>query len=109
MANNAKARILTRFLFFVLLTGAVAVQCVVPGYAGDASAGLPVEPRIFEVTGEETDPVAVMFSNGVKTVTYIPMIHIGTPVFYAAVADKVKAEKKKGAVLYYERTSISTC
>jgi hypothetical protein len=68
----------------------------------DTSEGLPVDASVFEVTGEETDPNVVTFSNGDKTVTFIPMIHIGTPAFYQAVVEKVKVHKQDGATLYYE-------
>jgi len=70
--------------------------------SADTSEGLPVDASVFSVTGDETDPITVTFSNGDKTVTYIPMIHIGTPIFYKAVAEKVKAHKENGATLYYE-------
>lgn len=67
-----------------------------------ASEGLQADASVFGVTGEETDPITVTFSNGKKTVTFIPMIHIGTPAFYKAVAEKVKERKEDGATLYYE-------
>ena len=68
----------------------------------DTAEALPVDAVAFAVTGEETDPLVVTFSNGDKTVTYIPMIHIATTDFYGAVAEKVKQRKEAGATLYYE-------
>ncbi len=83
---------------------AVAVAALATGGCGEDStgAGLPFDASVYEVTGEETDPITFTFSNGEKTVTYIPMIHIGTREFYDAVASRVKAEKEDGATLYYE-------
>ncbi len=73
-------------------------------YAGsaDTPARLPTDALVFAISGEETDPATFTFSNGKKTVIYIPMIHIGTPAFYKAVAEKVKIQKMAGATLYYE-------
>ena len=73
-----------------------------PTTPASTSEGLPVDASVFEVTGEETNPNTVTFSNGDKTVTFIPMIHVGTPAFYQAVAKKVKEWKEDGATLYYE-------
>lgn len=63
---------------------------------------LPVDFSAFAVTGEEIDPVMVSFSNGDKTVAFIPMIHMAKPGFYKAVAEKVTEQKESGATLYYE-------
>jgi len=70
--------------------------------SADTTEVLPVDSSVFDVTGDETDPIVVTLSNGDKTVTYIPMIHIATPAFYKAVAEKVKEQKEDGATLYYE-------
>lgn len=97
-----------RAIAAVLAAAAVFIGCFVsdvtaePAALADISEGLPVDASVFGVTGEETDPIAVTFSNGDKTVTFIPMIHIGTPAFYQAVVEKVKAHKQDGATLYYE-------
>lgn len=39
---------------------------------------------------------------GEKTVVFIPMVHVGTPEFYADVANTISVLKKQGYVLYYE-------
>jgi len=73
-----------------------------PTTPASTSEGLPADASVFDVTGEETDPIVITFSNGDKTVAFIPMIHVGTPAFYQAVAEKVKEWKEDGATLYYE-------
>jgi hypothetical protein len=67
-----------------------------------AASGLPVDEAAFAVTGEESEPLVVEFSNGTKTVTYLPMIHIARQEFYDGVTDQVRAEKEDGATLFYE-------
>jgi len=86
-----------------LLVGCLASDETAESTASDGtSEGLPVDASVFEVTGDETDPLTITFSNGDKTVTFIPMIHIATPAFYEAAAEKVKEQKEDGATLYYE-------
>lgn len=102
------------FAVTVALTAAL-VSCGSPEDTGEApapqttpapepapAADLPVDPSVFLVDGTESEPTTVVFSNGVKTVTFIPMIHVATPAFYGAVADKVSELKQRGATLYYE-------
>lgn len=48
------------------------------------------------------------FSNGERTVTYIPMIHIATKDFYRGVAEKVAEAKEQGATLFYEYIDFDT-
>lgn len=107
MSQHPKARRTARFFLVVLGIAVFAGHFALNTVAGQGSSesspeGLPVDATVFAVSGEESDPLTVEFSNGAKTVTYIPMIHIGTPEFYKAVAAKVTEEKKNGAVLYYE-------
>ncbi len=64
-----------------------------------AASGLPVDAAAFAVTGEESDPPVVEFSNGTKTLTYLPMIHIAKQDFYDGVTEAVRAEKEDGATL----------
>lgn len=95
--------------FAATLAIAIVLDAFVMSYAtawatgsADNSGDLPVGFSAFVVTGEETDPLTASFSNGDKTVTFVPMIHIATPGFYKAVAKKVKEQKENGATLYYE-------
>ena len=43
-----------------------------------------------------------VYTDGVKTVEFIEMVHIGKPLFYENVKQKVKECKEKGFVLFYE-------
>ena len=93
----------TAMALAALLVGCLASDETAESTASDGtSEGLPVDASVFEVTGDETDPLTITFSNGDKTVTFIPMIHIATPAFYEAAAEKVKEQKEDGATLYYE-------
>lgn len=76
--------------------------------ASSSAAGLPTDDVAFAVTGEESEPLVVEFSNGTKTVTYIPMIHIAKEEFYKGVADEVREAKKQGATLFYEYVDFDT-
>lgn len=89
-------------LILVLAANFTSVAFAEPTNTADTAAGLPTDASVFAITGEEADPATFTFSNGIKTVTFIPMIHIGTPAFYTAVAKKVKVRKLAGATLYYE-------
>ncbi len=73
-----------------------------------AASGLPVDAAAFAVTGEESDPPVVEFSNGTKTLTYLPMIHIAKQDFYDGVTEEVRAEKEDGATLFYEYIDFDT-
>jgi hypothetical protein len=73
-----------------------------------AASGLPTDDAAFAVTGDESEPLVVEFSNGTKTVTYIPMIHIATKEFYEGVAEHVEEAKQDGATLFYEYIDFDT-
>jgi hypothetical protein len=87
-------------LLMILATNFTTITYAASTDTADTLAELPTDASVFFITGEETDPFTISY--GEKTVTYIPMIHIGTPAFYKAVAEKVKIRKMAGATLYYE-------
>lgn len=95
--------IVTKFSVAILLIGLCSSIAVAGSHdVTDSAANLPTDGTVFLVTGEEVDPPTFTFTNGTKTVTYIPMTHIGTPAFYKAVAEKIRKLKSSGATLFYE-------
>lgn len=50
----------------------------------------------------ETEVHATDYSNGTKTVKFIPMIHVAKPEFYDNVKTAILQAKNEGYVLYYE-------
>ncbi len=72
---------------------------ITDGPPGDITDLTEVE---FAVDGTVGSVKMLEFSNTEKTLYFIPMIHVGEPAFYEAVADAVKVLKSRGADLFYE-------
>jgi len=118
MDNLVQNRFRTAALLVTLVTAVALGGCSGDGAssgesspattASASASGLPTDDAAFSITGEESEPLVVEFSNGTKTVTYIPMIHIAKKVFYQGVAKRVAEEKEKGATLFYEYIDFDT-
>ncbi len=48
----------------------------------------------------------IEYTNGTKTLRYIPMIHVSQPEFYQDVVSKIDSFQKEGYVLFYEEVSM---
>lgn len=57
---------------------------------------------LFYVDGSIGSGKVFEFTNGERSLHFIPMIHQAEPAFYAAVASEVQRLKAKGKDLYYE-------
>lgn len=90
---------------------ALSVMLVIKISGRSSAAVLPEGPKggiedlreeQFYVDGSAGSGRVFTFSNGTRSLCFIPMIHQGEPAFYEAVAGEVKHLKAQGMDLYYE-------
>jgi hypothetical protein len=58
--------------------------------------------EMFIVDGSAGSGRVFTFSNGQRSLYFIPMIHMGEPAYYASVAAEVQRHKADGIDLFYE-------
>jgi hypothetical protein len=96
----------------LIITLALGVMATTVCSAGETTSGFlqdtpkgdieSLTEQDYFVDGAAGGAKMFTFSNGSKSLYFIPMIHQAEPAFYEAVAQRVKHLKAKGTDLYYE-------